>query len=755
MFGHGLPPPNTKTTNNNNPARLSRRNLNTASRRRQSIGQSVDQVVEHHLALRSKSREDAISPVSTSSSHSHQSGYYPSFGTQTSQSIPSELTDVNEALELRLKMNSNRRRSGGFMIPDLGPAPQPKNVAPKLKNSLIQIGTIPPQSSSQGTLVQSSGQKMNRSQSLFPQSGTVAPNLAEWPQERRRGVHPLTFTTQDQTQPSATMVGRKISLGLSYGPITSSVDDEALSRRPRIPNSRKAQLGDPLPKSPRHMHGALNGSIEKSWRQQVDAATARVTARSNSRSNHNQYPTESQHQHARALADQPNYERKLSAAAPANTLTLDNWFTQDPLSPVESTDSSRRNSGLAPIPDVEDYMIPKDSVAAMELRDLDEQEQDFSISPPVNHNGKQKLIIQRQGQPFTLELATSLRMLLFGTTNRSFPSGWWNQAFEFDGKLKFGFRQIRGGPCGVLASVQAILLQALLFGSQLDDTTRAVDPLAPNKRERENAFVVAIASILAKCAQKTKSMVLVMPSSRTHFTGIGRYKDDAVTETFSRYEFTKVKDVIRCLEENVTFFTAPGNHGVVAFLYSVMLTRGFANIRDDMDSPDLPLMAAHGYCSQEMVNLFLVGEAISNSFDGTVTLGGENGSSEFTKLRGIDHRSDIGMLSLFEHYQSIRVGENFKTPNYPIWLICSESHFSVLFATVQGVQNTNVADRQSIQVIFYDGLAMQEELVNLTIDCSKSELVNDDQDLVPPLEYCIRTKWRDAYVNWNGHQKIL
>lgn len=756
MFGHGQPPPSTANiinNNNTNPVLLSRRNLNTASRRRQSIGQSVDQVVEHHLALRSKSREDAISPVSTSSSsHSRQSGYYPSFGTQTSQSTPSELTDVNEALEQRLKMNSNRRRSG-FSIPDLGPAPQPRNPAPKMKNSLVQIGTAP-ETNAFPAFIPSSGQRMNRSQSLYPQSGTAAPNITEWHHDRME-VNPFTLT-KDLTQPSANIAGRKISLGLSYGPITSSVDDEILSRRPRMPNSRKGPPGESLLKSPRRFNDTLNGSIEKSWRQQVEAATARVTARTNSRQPE-QPPSQSQYQYPRAFTEEPSfqgYQRKPSTGTP-NTLTLDNWFTQEPQSPTESADSSRRNSGLAPIPDADDFMIPKDTSVSMELRDLDEQEQDFSISPPVNHNGKQKLIIQRQGQPFSLELATSLRMLLFGTTSKSFPSGWWNQAFEFDEKIQFGFRQIRGGPCGVLASVQAVLLQALLFGSHLDDTTRAVDPIAPNKREREKAFVVAIASILAKCGRKTKSFVLVIPSSKAHFTGIGRYKDDAVTETFARYEFAKIKEVIHFLEDYVSFFTSPGNHGVVAFLYSVMLTRGFGNIRDDMDSPDLPLLAAHGYCSQEMVNLFLVGQAISNSFDGTVTLGGENGSSEITKLRGIHERSDIGMLSLFEHYQSIRVGENLKTPNYPIWLICSESHFSVLFARVQGVQNTNLADRQSIQLMFYDGLAMQDELVKLTVDCSKSEFCNDDEDLVPPLEHCIRTKWRDAYVNWNGHPKIL
>ena len=57
---------------------------------------------------------------------------------------------------------------------------------------------------------------------------------------------------------------------------------------------------------------------------------------------------------------------------------------------------------------------------------------------------------------------------------------------------------------------------------------------------------------------------------------------------------------------------------------------------DDMDTLDCPLMGAHGYCSQEMVHLFLLGKAISNTFDGDKVL------DEATVLKGIHKRSDIG-----------------------------------------------------------------------------------------------------------------
>jgi len=60
------------------------------------------------------------------------------------------------------------------------------------------------------------------------------------------------------------------------------------------------------------------------------------------------------------------------------------------------------------------------------------------------------------GKPFGLELATSLRTLVFGAPSRGFTEGWIGQAFEFSNEpaLRFGLVQRRGGPCGVMACVQ-------------------------------------------------------------------------------------------------------------------------------------------------------------------------------------------------------------------------------------------------------------------------------------------------------------
>ena len=80
------------------------------------------------------------------------------------------------------------------------------------------------------------------------------------------------------------------------------------------------------------------------------------------------------------------------------------------------------------------------------------------------------------------------------------------------------------------------------------------------------------------------------------------------------------------------------------------------------------------------------------------------------------HRSDIGLLSLFEHYKSCIVGEYLKTPNLPIWLVCSESHFTVLFSVNQGDERTGMIERKPIDIFYYDGLAKQDKLIRFTLN---------------------------------------
>ena len=75
---------------------------------------------------------------------------------------------------------------------------------------------------------------------------------------------------------------------------------------------------------------------------------------------------------------------------------------------------------------------------------------------------------------------------------------------------------------------------------------------------------------------------------------------------------------------------------------SLALSRGIPNVQGDMDDFTAKLTSNFGHCSQELINLLLTGQAVSNVFDHTLRPSGE------LICRGIQTRPDIGYLSQLE-----------------------------------------------------------------------------------------------------------
>lgn len=62
----------------------------------------------------------------------------------------------------------------------------------------------------------------------------------------------------------------------------------------------------------------------------------------------------------------------------------------------------------------------------------------------------------------------------------------------------------------------------------------------------------------------------------------------------------------------------------------------------------------------------------------------------------------------------VQVGCFLKTPRFPIWVVCSESHFSVLFS-LQPELLRDWRTERLFDLYYYDGLANQQEQIRLTI----------------------------------------
>ena len=75
-----------------------------------------------------------------------------------------------------------------------------------------------------------------------------------------------------------------------------------------------------------------------------------------------------------------------------------------------------------------------------------------------------------RGQPLSQDTSIALKTLVLGSANQPLPSGWVGQSFRFQSPssrsttidahgCSFGLIQNKGGPCGLLAVVQAHILK--------------------------------------------------------------------------------------------------------------------------------------------------------------------------------------------------------------------------------------------------------------------------------------------------------
>ena len=75
-----------------------------------------------------------------------------------------------------------------------------------------------------------------------------------------------------------------------------------------------------------------------------------------------------------------------------------------------------------------------------------------------------------------------------------YPEGWLQQAFNFRSphtRLSFGLVQNKGGPCGILAVVQAFILKFVLFQSTSSN-------LLLTQQQQEKALIKALTNILTQ-----------------------------------------------------------------------------------------------------------------------------------------------------------------------------------------------------------------------------------------------------------------
>jgi len=405
------------------------------------------------------------------------------------------------------------------------------------------------------------------------------------------------------------------------------------------------------------------------------------------------------------------------------------------------------------------FRRPAKDEGSLMMEDVDDFEDDFAVAAPAPSSRPMSARPSGRsafggsgggaGVADSLDPATArqARQLLFGCRGGTPPDSW-KQGFFFTDTagLEFGLHQDQGGPCGVLAAVQAHILLDLLPGAS------SLGDLRVQRGRQESALAAALARALWQAGgSRTASVV----SCSEHSTG--GLSLDQVARAAKVTTFSSLGDLERFVAGMLPQYQERSGWGLVMFLLSAVLSRGAKVIEGEMDDPAGGLMGAHGYCTQDMVNLIIVGRAISNVFDGEKVL------DSHTTLRGVPFRSKIGLLTLFEWYQYVEVGDFLKRPEHAVWVVCSESHFTTIFS----LDGRALRDAAPFDLLYYDGLAMQDALIRLSVRDDPAgghtakagntigERGKTEGNLTPPLEYVIETRWPGVKVDWNGADPIL
>lgn len=310
--------------------------------------------------------------------------------------------------------------------------------------------------------------------------------------------------------------------------------------------------------------------------------------------------------------------------------------------------------------------------------------------------------------------------LLFGTNPVDEDiDRWRSQKFQFAESIPFLLEQSHGGPCGVLAPVQAFLMAKLeednMFWWDKIDATNVWGRL-----------VVVLNEILATAG----SMKIV------------RLEGDNISSS------AKLDEPL-CREMSV-----------LDFLASLVLTRGIDQVKADMDDPSVPLIGRFGHCSQEVLNLVLFGRATSNVFDGDQRLGDEKEC--VMVLSGVpDVPITVGLLSELEALRYITVGSRLKNPIRPIWVLGSPTHYTVLVGkeALIPAEGSNALANAFQKHQLDEGIALEESLKHMLAELDIKEfpserIVSDGIFIFQDFEQLAKSIYPDRWPEAVEHKEL-
>ncbi|BES92101.1 unnamed protein product [Nesidiocoris tenuis] len=281
----------------------------------------------------------------------------------------------------------------------------------------------------------------------------------------------------------------------------------------------------------------------------------------------------------------------------------------------------------------------------------------------------------------------------------------WKQGFKFSNDEPTALIQNEGGPCAVIAPVQAHILKSII--KDHCPKTSNWNEIRQMKSDRVSKLLIrALCEILSQAYAGNKYILVHMnespaehleqketgascggASSPEHSSNLTSSNADTQERPPSRkdladhsYFHSQLRALsFECTEEVEAYYleridTLRETFGVLLFLYSVLCTKGIEALHCEVADPLEPFVdCEHGYGSQSLINLMISGRAVAHVWNFDQDICG-------LKLKGVNKQCHVGFLTLLEHLRYCEVGSFLKNPINPVWVLGSETHLTVLFS---------------------------------------------------------------------------
>ncbi|KAI4454821.1 hypothetical protein MML48_9g00010147 [Holotrichia oblita] len=320
-----------------------------------------------------------------------------------------------------------------------------------------------------------------------------------------------------------------------------------------------------------------------------------------------------------------------------------------------------------------------------------------------------------------------IKQLLWGNDIKFDIFKRWSQGFYFSQTERSALEQLEGGPCSIIAPVQAFILKRLLEEhGNLSFRDCITD-------EKQNQILVnALCDILRQCSDRKYYLVyldskLNCSGNNSNVNGASDTELTSMIDPNKFHEFLRIQtlstltEVERYYTENIA--SLRNQFGILLFLYSVISTKGLEVVKLESDTTEPLIDETYGYGSQSLINLMITGKAVTYVWDHEQDVGG-------LKLKGLDEQSQIGFITSMEHLRYLTVGSFYKNPVHPIWVLGSETHLTVLFSEERKLVSPETKSEEARRVF-----KNYDKDGNNFISTESLQAVLQDLDLVSDPDY--------------------